>query len=67
VVVFAGMLASVNQMLYGEAPEKIERGDVIKWSLVPLAINLCLLVILGLTLPRPFAQALEQALKTLGV
>jgi hydrogenase-4 component F len=67
VVVFAGMLASVNQMLYGEPPEKVRRGDVIKWSLAPLAINLCLLLILGLTMPRPFVLALEQALKILGV
>ncbi|HWP45387.1 MAG TPA: hydrogenase 4 subunit F [Blastocatellia bacterium] len=67
VVVFAGMLASVNQMLYGEAPEKLERGDLIKWSLAPLAVNFCLLIILGLTLPHPFVEALEQALKVLGV
>ncbi|HET9533329.1 MAG TPA: hydrogenase 4 subunit F [Blastocatellia bacterium] len=67
VVVFAGMLASINQMLYGEAPEKVGRGDMIKWSLAPLAVNLSILLILGLTLPRPFVLALEQVLKILGV
>lgn len=67
VMVFAGMLASVNQMLYGDAPEKVGRGDVIRWSLAPLALNLCLLLFLGLMLPRPIVQALEQALKILGV
>ena len=42
-------------------------GDAIKWSLAPLALNFCLLLVLGLTLPRPFIEALEQALKILGV
>jgi hydrogenase-4 component F len=66
VAAFAGMLSSVNHMLYGEAPEKIGRGDTIKWSLAPLAVNLCLLLVLGLTLPRALLHALEQALRILG-
>src|SRR6185503_5950125 len=39
VVVFAGMLANVNQMLYGAPPDKLARGDVLKWSVAPLAVN----------------------------
>lgn len=66
-VVFAGMLGSVNRMLYGAPPEKVEQGDVLKWSLAPLAVNFVLLLVLGLTLPDAVAQALDQALRVLGV
>lgn len=67
VVVFAGMLASVNRMLYGAPPATLSRGDVLCWSLAPLAVNFVLLLGLGLTLPRAFVDALEQVLKVLGV
>ncbi|MBZ0160642.1 MAG: hydrogenase 4 subunit F [bacterium] len=67
VIVFAGMLGSVNQMLYGAPPEKVEYGDVLRWSLAPLAINFVLLLVLGLALPHAVTEALEQALKVLGV
>ncbi|HEY7547784.1 MAG TPA: hydrogenase 4 subunit F [Blastocatellia bacterium] len=67
VVVFAGMMASVNQMLYGEPPEKIERGDAIRWSLAPLAVNFAALIALGLTLPDPFVNALKKAMEAMGV
>lgn len=66
VVVFAGMLASVNQMLYGEPPDKLGRGDVLKWSIAPLAVNFALLVALGLTLPSALVDALKQAIAVLG-
>jgi len=66
-VVFAGMLGSVNQMLYGAPPEKVEHGDVLRWSLAPLVVNFALLLVLGLTFPDTVAEALEQALRVLGV
>jgi hydrogenase-4 component F len=66
-VAFAGMLRSVNQMLYGAAPERVEHGDVLRWSLAPLVLNVALLLVLGLTLPRAVADALAQALSVLGV
>jgi hydrogenase-4 component F len=66
VVVFAGMLASVNQMLYGEPPDKLARGDALKWSSTPLAVNFALLVALGLTLPAALADVLRQAIAILG-
>jgi hydrogenase-4 component F len=66
VVVFAGMLANVNQMLYGDPPDKLARGDVLKWSVAPLAVNFALLVALGLTLPSALADALKQAIAVLG-
>jgi hydrogenase-4 component F len=66
VVVFAGMLASVNQMLYGEPPNKLERGEALNWSMAPLLVNFVVLIALGLTLPPAFAEALKQAIEVLG-
>jgi len=64
-VAFAGMLASVNQMLYGEPPDRLERGDALRWSIVPLVVNFGLLLTLGLTLSPGVADALKQALEVL--
>jgi hydrogenase-4 component F len=66
VVVFAGMLASVNQMLYGVQSEKAAPGETLKWSIAPLAVNLALLIALGLTLPSALSDALKQAIAVLG-
>ena len=67
VVIFGGMLASVNQMLYGEPQADLPRGDALRAWLAPLAANFALLLVLGLTLPSPFVVALQQVLKVLGV
>jgi hydrogenase-4 component F len=67
VIVFGGMLASLNQMLYGATPADLPRGDALGLWLVPLAANFALLLVLGLTLPTPFVVALERVLKILGV
>jgi hydrogenase-4 component F len=67
VIVFGGMLASVNQMLYGAPPAELPPGDALRLWLAPLAANFALLLVLGLTLPQPFVLALEQVLKVLGV
>ena len=67
VIVFGGMLASVNQMLYGAPPDGLPRGDALRLWLVPLAANFALLLVLGLTLPAPFVAALKQVLEVLGV
>jgi len=66
VVVFAGMLAGVNHMLYGDPPDGVPRGDALTWSLAPLAVNFAMLLALGLTLPPALVDALKQALSVLG-
>ena len=66
VIIFGGMLASVNRMLYGAAPVDLPRGDVLPLWLAPLAANFALLLVLGLTLPSPFVEALQRVLKVLG-
>lgn len=66
-VIFAGMLNSVNQMLYGPPPAHMNHGDPLRWPLTPLVINLILLLILGLTIPPALVEVLNQALKVLGM
>jgi hydrogenase-4 component F len=67
VIIFGGMLASVNRMLYGDPPAALTRDDPLRLWLAPLALNFALLIMLGLILPPPFEAALKQALQVLGV
>ena len=67
VVVFGGMLASVNQMLYGAPSEGLAPGDALRLWLAPIALNFALLLTLGLTMPLSFEAALKQVLQVLGV
>ena len=66
VLIFAGMLAAMNQMLYGE-PGDVRRGDPVRWELSPLLINIVVLVGLGLTLPNAVREFFGHILKILGV
>jgi len=64
VLVFGGVLRAVNRMLYGSPlPPLPPLGDagavpLSPWPLVPIAVNLLLLVVLGLTFPPGLADAL---------
>jgi hydrogenase-4 component F len=58
VLVFAGVLRAVNRMLLGPPPEGVAAGEPAAWPLVPVAVNLALLVILGLAFPAPLGEAL---------
>jgi hydrogenase-4 component F len=65
-LVFAGMLASVNSMLYGSPPQAVKPGDPLRWPLAPLALNILLLIGLGLTLPNGVREFLGRILRVLG-
>jgi hydrogenase-4 component F len=72
VVVFGGMLANVNRMLYTEPTrpsheEKGQRAHPMGWVLAPLAVNFTILVVLGLTMPSAVMNAFNQVLRVLGV
>jgi hydrogenase-4 component F len=67
VVAFGGMLASVNQMLYGAPSEGLAPGDALRLWLAPIALNFALLLTLGLTMPLSFEAAFKQVLQVLGV
>lgn len=66
-VAFAGMLASVNSMLYGQQSTDIVAGDPMRWPMAPLAINVVLLVGFGLAFPANLRNFLGEILKVLGV
>ncbi|OGG51197.1 MAG: hypothetical protein A3F84_04925 [Candidatus Handelsmanbacteria bacterium RIFCSPLOWO2_12_FULL_64_10] len=66
VIAFAGVLRSVNQMLYGRPDEDLPRGDALTWSLAPLTVNFALLLVTGLTLPPALLGALNQVLQVIG-
>jgi len=67
VLVFAGMLSSVNAMLYGTPEERIHCGDPLRWSIAPLAFNIILLVGFGLTLPSGVREFFSGVLRVMGV
>src|ERR1043165_7570470 len=66
-LVFAGMLGSVNHMLYGTPPESMEHRDPLRWSLMPIALNAILLVGIGLILPDSVRGFFDQILKVFQV
>src|SRR5215831_278192 len=67
VVVFAGILASMNSMLYGSPAEPWDRSDPVRLPLAPVALNVVLLLALGLTLPDGVQEFLGGVLKIVGV
>lgn len=59
-VAFVALIYHLNHMLYGAPPDGIEGGEVSGWRLAPLFLNLTVLLVLGLTMPAPFATLLHQ-------
>jgi len=59
-VAFVVLLKVLNSMLYGSPPEDIEVGETDRWQGGLLLLNVCGLVILGLTLPAPLMILLNQ-------
>jgi hypothetical protein len=54
-------------MLYGSPLESWQSRDPLRWPLALLALNLLLLLALGLTLPNSLREFLSSVLKTVGV
>jgi hydrogenase-4 component F len=66
VVAFGGMLRTVNRMLYGACPAHVPVGDPPRWSLVPVAASLALLLALGLGYPAALSGALGRIAAVVG-
>jgi hydrogenase-4 component F len=66
VAVFGGVLRAVNRMLHGPAPAEAPGLALSPWPLVPVAINLALLVLLGAGLPAGLVEALTRIAAGLG-
>jgi hydrogenase-4 component F len=66
-LVFAGMLGSVNRMLYGQVSEKVAPGDPFRWPMMPMGLNVILLVGFGVLLPDGIRAFFGHVLKVVGV
>jgi hydrogenase-4 component F len=65
-VAFVGFVAQVNRMLYGPSPPGVATGESPAWGLVPLAMCLGALGILGLVVPPPLASLLAHIAEIVG-
>ena len=60
-IAFVSFINHLNKMLYGPVPEGIAAGELDgRGWLMPLLVPLSVLIVLGLTLPRPLATLLNQ-------
>ena len=66
VLVFGGILRAVNRMLHGTPPDALPAGEPSGWPLVPVAVNLALLVVLGVVFPAGLVEALGRLVAGLG-
>ncbi len=60
-VIFVSSLGYLQRLLYGQAPEKAAGGDLNRAGIVPLALNVLFLLVLGLALPQTLVRLLRQA------
>jgi hydrogenase-4 component F len=60
-VAFIALIVHLNRMLYGPPPAGVPVGERGRWGLVPLGLCVVILVVLGVTVPRPVAGLLDRA------
>jgi hydrogenase-4 component F len=57
---FVGFVAHANRMLYGRPPAGMSASEEAPWRLIPLALCMAALLVLGFTVPTPVASLLAQ-------
>jgi hydrogenase-4 component F len=62
-VAFVAIISHLNRMLYGAPPEGVAVGEKGGWALALLALNVAVLVTLGLALPAPLEKLLDQIVR----
>ena len=65
-VAFVSLLAHLNRMLYGPAPDGIRRGESGGWAVVPLVACATMLVGLGIAVPAPITELLGRIVEIAG-
>jgi hydrogenase-4 component F len=60
---FTSLVAHLNRMLYGEPPPAVTAGERRGWSVTVLALSAAVLIVLGVTLPRPVAALITQSVR----
>jgi hydrogenase-4 component F len=63
---FVGFVANANRMLYGPPPSGMSASEEAPWRLVPLALCMVALVILGFVVPPPVASLLADIAEIVG-
>jgi hydrogenase-4 component F len=59
-VAFVVLLKTLNHMLYGPLPEKVTPGEHAPWQIALFCLSAAALLVLGLTLPGPLRDLLNQ-------
>lgn len=60
VLIFSGMMFYVVRMVFGEAPAKLEKKEISRWSAAALFIPLIAVVVFGLYVPPFFKEMIQQ-------
>ncbi len=61
--IFLSILRSLNRILYGEPSREFPRGEPGGLRLIPLAVNVTALLMLGLWIPEPVIRLLRQVVE----
>jgi len=61
IVVFAGFVKHATNMLFGEAPDDIPKGEANRWTLVSLAFLSLVFVVLSIWIPAPLSELVADA------
>jgi hydrogenase-4 component F len=62
-VSFVSLINHLNKMLYGAPPAGVAVGGPGRWRIAPIMLCPVVLVVLGLTIPAPLAQLLNQIMR----
>ena len=62
---FVSLLAHLNRMLYGDAPEGVRIGEGREWGAVALMLPVAVLILLGVVLPEPVSALIDQCVSNL--
>ncbi|MBI3490771.1 MAG: hydrogenase 4 subunit F [Acidobacteria bacterium] len=63
--VFISLINHLNRMLYGDAPAGVAIGERRGWSAAAFAVSVAVLIVLGVTLPRPIATLIDLSVRGL--
>jgi hydrogenase-4 component F len=65
-VAFVSLLGHLHRMLYGAAPAGVRQGESDCWAVLPLAVCVVALVVLGLIVPAPVTALLDRIVEIAG-
>jgi hydrogenase-4 component F len=60
-IVLAGLVRMVAGVLFGPEPEEVPRGELGVLTLLPMGVLLLLMLVMGVSVPRPVVQLLQNA------